>query len=185
MEAIDIVPMLFQRINSLESILVSTLISFLVTTTLAIFSIYYQSKDNSKLTDNPVIVIIFINVLYIFLSGYYYFMLTHFYATYSILEPYLKGISGYRNLWVFFSLPQVPFFFSDYWRIVISLLSAPLFPLFFSFATISGVCLLLRKDSTTKLMTTYTILFSFLAQLTTCYLMIFYPFVRFLECIKL
>ena len=93
MEPREIVPILFQRMNSLETILVSTLLGFLITTTLALYASYYNFKDTSKLSKCPGTLMLGVNVLYIFLSGYYYFMLTHYYVIVSILIPYAEEAS--------------------------------------------------------------------------------------------
>ena len=83
-----LIRVMVDRMNSLESILVSSLFGFLITTTLSIFAAVYfvRTDESDKDIKIPALgLFVGISILYGFLSGYYYWMLTNFYAAIAIL----------------------------------------------------------------------------------------------------
>ncbi len=72
---------LVERMNHLESLLVSNLLGFLLTTTVTIFGAAYELRSGTKTPFvTPTQIFVGASVFYVFLSGYYYYMLAQFYA---------------------------------------------------------------------------------------------------------
>ena len=182
---IQILQLLINRINHLEVMLFSSMLGILLTTTYGVFAAFYKIQESGNNFFKPTYFIIGINLIYVFISGYYYFILTHFYAAASTLiqlKPSLPTSLSLEIFWELFKVPKFPFWFSDPTRNLISLANAPLFPLMFSFTSIMGICYLLkRKLSKTQKKYTYWVIYSLLIQLVPFYLIILYPFLTFVE----
>ena len=182
----EIIKILVQRINHLETVLFSSALGFLITTTLAIFAALYILKTESKLRINPSFLMIGTNIIYVLLSGYYYFILTHFYATASTLIPFKSLIPDSINidkLWTYFRF-SIPFLKSET-QMYLSLLNAPLFPLLFSMMSITGVWYLINNEFKSEKKKWMSIGLSLILQSVIFYLMIWYPFRQFIKLIMI
>ena len=181
----ELIKVLVSRLNHLETVLFSSALGFLLTTTVAVYSAVYSIRNSDKIEIKPNFIISGVNIIYVLLSGYYYFILTHFYATASIIIPFKSELPDSINierLWTFFQL-SIPFIESST-RNYLSLLNAPLFPLLFSVASTTGVWYILRNDFDSNKKRIGILVVSFLTQMITFFLMIWYPFSKFIKLIE-
>src|SRR5215467_3103576 len=108
----DAVAPLIERLSHLEGLLVSNLLGFLVTTTITIFGVVYALRPASKALPlaSPTQVFVGASILYVFLSGYYYFMLAQFYACVITLMPHaLSAGVDMQALWNTLRAPTLGF----------------------------------------------------------------------------
>ena len=180
----EVIKILVERMGHLETILFSSALGFLITTTIALFSAVYSLINKSNVKLKPSFLIIGANLIYVLLSGYYYFILTHFYATASTIIPLKDSIPNAINidkLWTSFQL-SIPFLGQEY-KIYLALLNAPLFPFFFASISIIGIWFIVKEDFKSKMESKLSLIGSIVAQLAVFYLMIWYPFNEFIELI--
>jgi len=136
----DAVAPLVERMNHLESLLVSNLLGFLLTTTVTIFGAAYELRSGTKPPFmTPTQIFVSASVLYVFLSGYYYFMLAQFYACVITLMPLVESLDVKINpLWHTLRIPSfgvIPERMAN----IIMLTNAPLLPI--AWSTLSLVTL--------------------------------------------
>jgi len=187
-EIIQILQMLNSRINHLEVMIFSSMLGILLTTTFGLYAASYKIKESDDKSMKPATLIWAVNAIYFLVSGYYYFILTHFYAATTTLFELQSKLPRYVNLsnfWNFFQLPTIPFFWlSEKSRNILSLLSAPLFPLLFSLSSIVGICYLLKRRLLISHKSIFSLLWkSLIIQLILFYLMAIFPFIRFINVI--
>jgi hypothetical protein len=132
--SMEAVTPLVERLNHLESLLVSNLLGFLLTITITIFGAAYELRPAAKTPPfaTPTQLFVGVSILYVFLSGYYYFMLAQFYACVITLMPLAKSLGVEINaLW---STLRIPSFgvISNRMANMAMLTNAPLLPLAFS-----------------------------------------------------
>lgn len=178
----EIIKILIERIGHLETVLFSSAFGFLITTTIALFTAVYSLKNASKVELSSKFLLTGSNVIYVLLSGYYYFILTHFYAAASTVIPFKDKIPDTLNietLWNSFQL-SIPFV-GEQSRIYLSLINAPLFPFLFSTFSIIGIWFLVKKEIKPKSNRKFWLIGSILTQLILFYLMIWHPFNQFIE----
>lgn len=180
----EILKVLIQRIDHLENILVFSALSLLITTTFAIYTAIYSLKNSSNLKISSSVVLTGVSLIYFLLSGYYYFMLTHFYATTCMLLPLRSEISDIIEielLWKSFQL-TLPFLRENA-KMYLALLNAPIFPLLFSSLSIVVVWNILKKEIESATRKYLILVFSISAQLMLFFSMIWYPFSKFVNVI--
>lgn len=180
----ELVKVLIERIGHLENVLFSSTLGLLITTTIALFSAIYSLKNKSKVKLSSSFLLIGSNLIYILLSGYYYFILTHFYASILVILPLKGKIPNSLDidvLWNSFQL-SIPFI-NEKSRIYLALINAPLFPFLFSSISIIGIWYLVRKGIKSKIKRRIWLFGSILVQLIIFYLMIWYPFNEFMKSI--
>lgn len=143
----ELTGILVERLSHLEGILANSLLGFLVTTTLSVLAAIYVLKNDEGKTPLPAHgILVGIAVLYSLLSGYYYFMLAHFYATVATVIPLVDSTSvpvKIENLWTFF---QAPIPLDADTRNFVGLVVAPLYPLTFSWVVLTGTYHYLRRE---------------------------------------
>jgi hypothetical protein len=138
--------MILDRVNHLEGILSSSLLSLLISTTLAVGGGAYTIKDK-RIPISGFTVFFGANLVYVLLSAQYYFMLTHFYSAmiFMINQNQSAQVADLQLLWIEFQSPmpligsKVPQF--------IYLIQATLAPLLFAIMTIVGLwAVFLKKE---------------------------------------
>jgi hypothetical protein len=178
-------PILVERMNHTESLLISSVFGFLLTTTVSIAAAaYYIMREGknqsgiSKSVRRPFF--LGVSALLMLLSGYYYFVLTHFYAAAStvIEQATTAPALPVDKLWSFFSLP-LPWV-GETANGVLYLALAPLFPMMLSVICLGGVWVLLKKDSG---LSRWHLAGGLAVQLVPLVLMAARPLYRFLDTI--
>jgi hypothetical protein len=181
----ELLKLLFNRVNHLEDLLVGNLLGFIVTATFAGFAGAYTLRSDSvgTLSLKPRQVFHGISLLYVLLSGYYYFMLGQFY---SVLLGILKLTENqadlpWRLLWQTLRFPSFGFL-PDNLTNFLMLINAPLFPLMVSVIVLFGFWLLIRNPQrTSKTLTAKDIWVAISIQMLLCLLMTWSPFTTFLQ----
>ena len=180
-ESADAVSPFVDRANHLEVLIVSNLLGFLLTATSTIFAAIYELRSGSKApVVTPLEIFIGASVLYLFLSGYYYFMLAQFYACIIALIPYAKNAGiDVAALWGIIRAPSFGFVPKRVANVAM-LLSVPLLPLAFSILSLFFFRLLVegRGSNSIGVLPTSICIFSLLAQ---CVLVITVPFLEFIN----
>jgi hypothetical protein len=177
----DNVAPLVERANHLEVLIVSNLLGFLLTATSTMFAAIYalRSGTNSAVVA-PLDIIACASALYLFLSGYYYFMLAQFYSCIITLIPHAKKAGIETNmLWNTLRIPSVGIIPRRAANIAM-LASVPLLPLVFSILSLIFLRFLIEGHGSRGigiLPTTICILL----QVVTCVLMITEPFREFIK----
>jgi hypothetical protein len=151
----DSITILVERANHLEQLLASNLFGFLLTGTFtglaAVWTMRAEKQEKPTLF-TPRQLFIAANILYMLVSGYYYFMLAQFYATIVALAP-LTGSARpeFNKLWSTLRVPSfgvLPLSTSNF----LMLFTALLLPLVFSILVSIGLYVLIEeKDSPTKI----------------------------------
>ena len=120
-------------------------------------------------------------LIYALLSGYYYFMLGHYYATVIALVPVADGIDSIEvdGFWAVFESPL--WFLPDDFNNVLGLLGAPLYPLMFSGLVIVGVGRIMGRMDGFIAPGKRRLAEAFLLQVLVMVWVIGAPFVRFLD----
>jgi len=178
----DAVAPLIERLSHLEGLLVSNLLGFLVTTTITIFGVVYALRPASKALPlaSPTQVFVGASILYVFLSGYYYFMLAQFYACVITLMPLVKSRGVEIDaLW---SALRIPSFGVIPKRIanMAMLANAPLLPLAFSIFALIALRLVAEAHGGGNVGAVATGI-GISLQLLTCILIIAQPFRAFIK----
>jgi hypothetical protein len=178
----DAVGPLVERLNHLESLLVSNLLGFLLTTTIAIFGVAYGLRPAAKILPSatPTQVFIGASILYVFLGGYYYFMLAQFYACVITLAPLAKSRGVEVNtLW---STLRIPSFGAIPKRIanMVMLANAPLLPLAFSIFALIALRFVAEAQGGRNIGAVATTV-GIALQCLTCILVITQPFHAFIK----
>lgn len=184
----ELVVTLVERLNHIEGVLTGSLLGFLVTTTLSIGGgLYVLTHDEDKSPISSSVVMNSVAVVYALLSGYYYFFLAHFYAAAVSLVPLAERVESVdlENFWTVFQAPVPgPGGFRNFF----GLLSAPLYPLLFSWTAILGIHHYLRKSESgnAKGKTSRQLLFRALGIQTAVMMwVILLPFIQFIRTIDL
>ena len=181
----DVAIGLVERMGHLENVLTGSLLSFLITTALSIFGglLLISDDDKSKLTGTDVLMAV--SLMYALLSGYYYFMLGHYYATVIALVPIADGLENIdvEGFWVVFEIPI--WFLPDEMRNISALLGVPLYPLLFSGVVIFGVGRVMQRIGVSGAPKTRHLIEAFLLQVFVMVWVVSAPFLRFLEATAL
>ncbi len=140
--------LLMERANHLEEMLGGSLLVFLVAGTaglLAAAKLFRRDSESSSFTARQ----FFIGTTlgYVFISGFYYYMLAQYYAATSTLLKVVEGDSTYGNLYRGLQIPTLGLPVDPASNIIM-LLGAPLFPLAISFTLTLGMYLSLRHSKT-------------------------------------
>jgi hypothetical protein len=180
--SLDAVGPLVERLNHLERLLVSNLLGFLLTTTITIFGVAYGLRPATKILPSatPTQVFIGASILYVFLGGYYYFMLAQFYACVITLAPLVKSRDVEVNtLW---STLRIPSFGAIPKRManMAMLANAPLLPLAFSIFALLALRFVAEAQGGRNIGAVATTV-GISLQCLTCILVITQPFRSFIE----
>jgi hypothetical protein len=137
----EVVTSLTERMNHLEDLLVSNLLGLLLTTTITIFGAAYELRSGTKAAPfvAPIQLYLGASVLYVFLGGYYYFMLAQFYACVITLVPLAESLDvKVDTLWSTLRIPSFGVIPKKIANIAM-LTNAPALPL--AFSTLSLIAL--------------------------------------------
>jgi hypothetical protein len=178
----DAVTSLVERMNHLESLLVSNLLGFLLTTTITIFGAAYETRSGAKTPPfvTPVQMFVGASVVYVFLSGYYYFMLAQFYACVITLIHLVKSLDvKIDTLWTTLQAPSFGIVSNRIANIVM-LAIAPLLPI--SFSTLSLIALRFATEGHEALgVGAVPTAVGISLQFLTCIFIITQPFLAFIK----
>ena len=169
------------RANHLEVLIVSNLLGFLLTATTTMFAAIYELRSGNKAAAvTPLEIFISASALYVFLSGYYYFILAQFYACIITLIPHATNAGiEMGTLW---STLRIPSFGLLSKRVanVVMLLSVPLLPLAFSVLSLFFFSFLVEGHGSHRI-GALPIIVCMLLQVVTCVLLIIEPFREFIK----
>jgi hypothetical protein len=181
----ELIGLLSERLNHHEDLLVSSLFGFLLASTSTAFVAVYTIRSEKRHTwVTPRQVFLGANILYLVLSGYYYFMLAQYYATVVALVPLLRRVQAPTEaLWNTLRIPSLGLL-TPSTRSWFFLVNAPLLPLFFSASVLVAVWLLTRKRGNSHHIGPIALASSLVAQLALLVLMIWYPFSQFFAIVK-
>ena len=178
----DAVTPLVERMNHLESLLVSNLLGFLLTTTITIFGAAYELRPGAKTAPfvSPTQIFVGASVLYVFLSGYYYYMLAQFYACVITLIPFVKSLNvKISPLWRTLRIPSfgvIPERIAN----VTMLANAPLLPIAFSTLSLIALRFVIEGHGVQNIGVVPTTV-GISLQVLTCMLVITQPFRSFIK----
>lgn len=140
------VDLLMDRANQLESLVVAGLFGFFVIAAAGAVAAKKALGDDSGTASFTTRQVFFgVTLLYAFVSGFYYYMLSQYYTTMSTLVRIVQGDSSYSDLTKGLQIPTLGLPL-DPASNVLMLLSAPLFPLAISLVLTSGMYLYLRHS---------------------------------------
>jgi hypothetical protein len=168
--------------NHLESLLVSNLLGFLLTTTITIFGAAYELRSGTKTPPfvTPTQIFVGASVFYVFLSGYYYYMLAQFYACVITLIPLAKNLDVKINpLWRTLRIPSfgvIPERIAN----IAMLANAPLLPIAFSTLSLIALRFVIEGHGVQNIGVVPTTVGVSL-QVLTCILVITQPFRSFIK----
>jgi hypothetical protein len=175
--------------NHLEDLLVNNLLGFLITATSTVLAgIYLARRDRKSLPMlTPRHVLTGANVVYLFLGGYYYFMLAQFYATVVVFVPLAKTIPAPTGeLWSVLQTPSFGILTSSTSNLLM-LLAAPLFPVAFSSCAITTCWFLVRqapgRSSQVPALGYRALGAALTSQVFLAVFMILHPLLRFLDAV--
>jgi hypothetical protein len=183
---VDLVGLLTERINHLEQLLVSSLFGFLLASTSTAFAAVYTIRSEKRATNwvTPRQLFLGANVLYLILSGYYYFMLAQYYATVVTMVPLLRQLPTSTDaLWNTLMIPSFSLLPTSV-RSWLFLVNAPALPIFFSTSVLIAVWLLTRRRGKSLHIGLTALTWSIIAQLVLLVLLVWYPFSRFFAAIN-
>jgi len=176
------------RASHLEDILVTSLLGLLLTTTFGFFAAIYTVRKEShfwRQIDKRWL-LIGIAFVYMCISGYYYYMLSHFYAAVQSAFALIRNPAtqeAVAPIWSLFRLPHM-FGLSAKQRSVGYLAIAPMFPVGFSCTAITAFWLTMRPDWKLQRKTSFAAwLLSVAMQVAIAYLLAAYPFQVFTSAI--
>jgi hypothetical protein len=178
----DAVTPLIERMNHLESLLVSNLLGFLLTTTITIFGAAYELRPGAKTPPfvSPAQIFVGASVLYVFLSGYYYYMLAQFYACVITLIPFVKSHGAKISpLWRTLRIPSfgvIPERIAN----ITMLANAPLLPIAFSTLSLIALRFVIEGHGVQNIGVVPTTV-GISLQVLTCILVITQPFLSFIK----
>jgi hypothetical protein len=178
----DAVTPLIERMNHLESLLVSNLLGFLLTTTITIFGAAYELRPGAKTPPfvSPAQIFVGASVLYVFLSGYYYYMLAQFYACVITLIPFVKSLGvKISPLWRTLRIPSfgvIPERIAN----ITMLANAPLLPIAFSTLSLVALRFVIEGHGVQNIGVVPTTI-GISLQVLTCILVITQPFLSFIK----
>lgn len=178
----DAVTPLVERMNHLESLLVSNLLGFLLTTTITIFGAAYELRPGAKASPfvSPTQVFVGASVIYVFLSGYYYYMLAQFYACVITLIPLVKSLDvKISPLWRTLRMPSfgvIPERIAN----IAMLANAPLLPIAFSTLSLIALRFVIEGHGVQNIGIVPTTV-GISLQVLTCILVITQPFRSFIK----
>jgi hypothetical protein len=178
----DAVTPLIERMNHLESLLVSNLLGFLLTTTITIFGAAYELRPGAKTPPfvSPAQIFVGASVLYVFLSGYYYYMLAQFYACVITLIPFVKSLGvKISPLWRTLRIPSfgvIPERIAN----ITMLANAPLLPIAFSTLSLIALRFVIEGHGVQNIGVVPTTV-GLSLQVLTCILVIIQPFLSFIK----
>jgi hypothetical protein len=179
---------MIERASHLEDVLVTSLLGLLITTTfgfvVAIYTLHKESTFWRQIDKRWFL--IGIAFIYMCISGYYYYMLAHFYAAVQsafalIVTPSTQ--SGVAPIWSLFRLPEW-FGLSAKERSIGYLAIAPLFPVGFSCIAITAFWLAIKPDWQRQWKSSVASwIIAIMMQIVLAYLLAAYPFRTFTRAI--
>lgn len=185
-----LVESMIARASHLEQILVTTLLGLLLTTTFGLFvAVYTLKKEGDSISSFMSIRMFLVGIalLYVTLSGFYYYMLAHFYAAVQSAFALIKPDDlqdAVAPIWSLFRLPEM-LGLSQKARAIGYLAIAPLFPVSFSCTAITVLWWSLRREMAGQRKSSIAIWLSSLAvQILMAYLLISHPFSAFTSAIE-
>jgi hypothetical protein len=180
--SMDALSALVERANHLEVLIVSNLLGFLLTATFTVFAAVYELHSAGKAPPFATSQQIFIgiSVLYVFLGGYYYFMLAQFYACIVTLVPFARS-AGFKldTLWTTLRIPSFGLI-PKRTATIVMLANAPLLPLAFSILSLFAFRLLVNGNATHGV-GIISMIVGLSLQVLTCIFMITQPFLEFIK----
>ena len=171
--------LLVERANHLEVMLAGSLLVFLAAATVGIFAAAKLFRGDSETSSLTARQFFFGTTLgYVFISGFYYYMLAQYYTAASTLLKVVEGDSPYGNLYRGLQIPTLGLPLDTVSNVVM-LLGAPLFPLAVSFALTVGMYRLLSQSGTGLALRDLTR--SLALQAVLCPLLVCHAFAGFLS----
>jgi hypothetical protein len=180
-DATELITLLAERLNHHEQLLVSSLFGFLLASTSTALAAVYTLRSEKRIATwvTPIQLLVGANVLYLILSGYYYFMLAQSYADIVTLVPLLRRFQAPTEpLWNTLRIPSFGILSTSI-RSWIFLMSAPMLPIFFSFSVLTAVWVLTRKRGNSLHLGTISLVSSLAFQAALSIVLIWYPFSQF------
>jgi len=154
----------------------------LVTTTITIFGAAYELRPGAKTSPfvNPTQIFVGASVLYVFLSGYYYYMLAQFYACVITLISFVKSLGAKINpLWRTLRIPSFGVIPERITNIAM-LADAPLLPIAFSTLSLIALRFVIEGRGAQNIGVVPTTI-GISLQVLTCILVITQPFRSFIK----
>ena len=143
----DLIAIVVSRIDNLENMLGMSSLAMIVTTTLGVVGALYTIQKERGPGMAPTTLFIGINALFVFITGYDYYILTQYYATLSLLGELLKTVetSAIRN---FVEYYQASVFFNPGTgvRFQLYIYTTLLFPFFFAISVSFIAWSMLKND---------------------------------------
>jgi hypothetical protein len=183
----DVIRLLTERASHLEDLLVSNLLGFLLTGTLTGFAAIYtlRVEDRTHLILSPRKILVGINFLYLFIGGYYYFMLAQFYATIVTLQRHVVASGAdMSELWSVLRVPSLGVMANRTANIAM-LAGAPLLPLALSWFSIIAFRALVERNEAGHRIGRLTVLSCLGSQLILGLTFITVPFLAFIHAVGL
>lgn len=185
MPADQIVPALIERMNHLEDILVSSLLTVLMTGIGAVFTAAWTIRQTQHINLSPRTVFWVLNVVLLLIVGYYDFYLIHYCATAEGLISAIRAtpdLAFVSAMWEYFRFPSLGGLIqSDYVRTFIGLIHVPLFPAYLCAACNIGLWTFEERNFESKTVSRIYLLVAITGHFVFTILMTACPFLRFLD----